>query len=165
MEAANSYFVTHNAPGDCGWTRGTFYDGQSALYEVSKNASVLAYLTGWAVTHNYSCSDGKPANDFDANNQCAGHAYARLYEAAPADYKLAMSVTLSRQILNVTVPTLWNWVDALFMALPTWRVDTILLYRVGYLGLVCEAYHVWELLMGLLLPRLDTLVLLCCTPA
>lgn len=81
----------------------------------------MQFIKQWAVENNYTCANGSPSYDYDANKQCSGHSYARLYEWAPADYKLAMAVTLEKQAAaTLNNPTLWNWVDALFMALPTW---------------------------------------------
>lgn len=119
MASASTYFMANNEIGNCDWQRGTLYDGLSSYANVSGDAAALAFVDLWAETFNYTCSDGNPVYDFDANKQCSGHTYARLYERAPADYKLAMAVTLDRQIANKDT-SLWTWVDALFMALPTW---------------------------------------------
>ena len=99
MQSANDYFMTHNPTGNCDWERGTYYDGATAYYNVSKDSKALSFIETWAISNNWTCSNGEhtPAYDYDANKQCSGHSYARLYNLAPADYKLAMAVTLERQ--------------------------------------------------------------------
>jgi rhamnogalacturonyl hydrolase YesR len=97
MAFANAYFTSNNGIGNCDWERGTYYDGATAYYGVSKDADALTFINAWATNNSYTCSDGKPSYDYDANKQCSGHAYARLYEMAPADHKLAMGVTLEKQ--------------------------------------------------------------------
>lgn len=97
MKSANDYFMANNAIGDCDWERGTYYDGATQYYNVSRDANALSFINSWAVSHNYTCSDGKPSYDYDANKQASGHSYARLYEWFGGDARLAMGVTLERQ--------------------------------------------------------------------
>ena len=71
MDLANAYFTGHNSPGDCGWTRGTYYAGSIAHYHAGCsvgggsgcNATLLSYISSWAASHNYSCGGSINAND------------------------------------------------------------------------------------------------------
>ena len=52
-----------------------------------------------------------------------GATYADLYALAnstAADYMLALSSTLLREAASPAMTAEWSWVDALFMAMPTW---------------------------------------------
>ena len=119
MDAADSYFTGHNAAGDCGWTRGTYFAGAIDHYESTCagasgcNATLLAYITSWAEGHNYSC-----AGSINANDEACGATYAQLYRLAPAPNKLNLRFTLDKQVESNSTSD-WNWVDALFMGLPT----------------------------------------------
>jgi unsaturated rhamnogalacturonyl hydrolase len=117
MAAADDYFIVHNAFGDCGWTRGTYFAGESAHFSVTGNASLTAFSTAWAVAHNWSCG-GPGNNSLDPGSSACGMTYSALYELAPANYKLALLVTLQQAIVN-SPPYSWWWVDTL-MALGTW---------------------------------------------
>ncbi len=118
MALANDYFLTSvsGGLGDCGWERGTYWAGNAAHYDVSSNATLLALADQWAVSHGYACH-----NSTNANDQICGAAYAQLYALLPAPSagRLALDVILSRQVANATMVEDWTWLDALFMALPT----------------------------------------------
>lgn len=100
--------------GDCGWERGTFYAGNAEHFAVSGNATLVQLATAWAASHGYACQ-----NSTNANNQVCGAAYAQLYTLAPAPEKLALREIMDAQVANASVVDDWNWLDALFMALPT----------------------------------------------
>ena len=118
LSIANSYFISQpgNAPkassDDCGWTRGTFMSGHMAHYSVSHDSSLLDWGNRWAAVHNWTCDN----NWKDANFYACGQAYASLYHTAPADYKLALAITMDHAVQAYTGYD-WFWVDALFMGM------------------------------------------------
>lgn len=103
--------MANNAIGDCGWTRGAYYAGHMAAYGMTKNASLLSWATSWANNHSWSCGGSLNANDF-----ACGMGYSALYNIAPVDYKLALTVTMDKAIREY-VGYDWWWVDTLFMGL------------------------------------------------
>ncbi len=121
MDLANGYFTGRNPPlAECGWTRGTYFAGAIAHYRAGCegftgcNASLLSYISAWAASHNYSCG-----GSINANDEVCGATYVELYELDPQPSYLALRTTLDGQVANPDVGG-WNWVDALFMGLPTW---------------------------------------------
>jgi hypothetical protein len=141
MGAADDYFIAHNPAADCGWTRGTYFAGESAHFNVSGNLSLTAFSTSWAESHNWTCggkkhyrvvfsgpssvslcgggkrfpaplpSLGPDPSSLDPNNYACGMTYSALYELDPANYKLALLVTLQQAIAN-SPPYSWWWVSA-----------------------------------------------------
>lgn len=111
LELANSYFIANEAqgPGNCDWTRGTYFTGNQALYAVTNNASLLQWATTWAESHGWACD-----NVTNANSLCCGQTYAALYELAPSPEKLNLRYTLD--ILQPDPSQDWTWIDAVFMA-------------------------------------------------
>ena len=70
---------------------------------------MTAYIAGWAVSNNWDC--GGPS---DQNNFACGISYAAQYELSPANYKLALFVTLQQSIARAPLYAWW-WVDCFFM--------------------------------------------------
>ena len=118
MKAGSGYFMAQPAnapsakPSDCGWTRGTLYTGLMAYQNVSGDGAALAFSSTWAALHNWTCGGLWE----DPNNIACGMAFAALYDLAPQDYKLALSVTMDRSVQR-WVGYDWWWVDTLFMGL------------------------------------------------
>ena len=79
---------------------------------------LAAYLEGWAASHNWTCG-GPGISSQDPNNYACGMGYSAQYEHSPANYKLALFVTLQQAIAQ-SPPYSWWWVDTFFMSLGTW---------------------------------------------
>ena len=117
MNSAAQYYQSHNALGDCGWTRGTYYAGSMAHYNVTGNKTIAALATAWAANHSWVCKDA--GDPLDCNSFACGMTFARLYEIAPSDEKLALAVTMDRAI-NTYTGYDWWWSDCEFMGLGTY---------------------------------------------
>jgi rhamnogalacturonyl hydrolase YesR len=94
---------------------------------VSGNATLTAWATGWAKSWGWACK-----NSSNANDQVCGEAYRRLYAADPSPDKLALDVTMGQMVANASKVTDWNWLDALFMALPTFLEYGAILKNTAY---------------------------------
>ena len=111
IDLADAYFRAHNPPGDCGWTRGTYYAGAISHYHATCggasgcDASLLNFISGWAESHKYAC-----AGSINANDEACGQTYTELYELSPSSDKLALSATLEEQIHSNSTKD-WNWVE------------------------------------------------------
>lgn len=117
MQLANSYFISSVAKGDlgdCGWERGAYWAGNAAHYAVSGNETLRSLATTWAKSWGWACK-----NSTNANDQICGEQYRQLYLLDPSSDKLALDEIIGKMVANTTVVTDWNWLDALFMALPT----------------------------------------------
>ena len=78
--------------------------GHMMHYGVSQNATLLAWAERWANVHNWTCGGVWD----DGNYMACGQAYAALYEIAPADYKLALAVTMDRAIQHYANSTFYG---------------------------------------------------------
>ena len=77
-----------------------------------------AYIASWAASHNWTC--GGPGGDvLDPNNFACGMSFAAQYELSPANYKLALLVSLQQAIAQSPLYSWW-WVDTFFMSFGTW---------------------------------------------
>jgi rhamnogalacturonyl hydrolase YesR len=124
LTSASSYWdsLPANQPSagnqDCGWERGAYFSGHVELLattpSAAQKATLLEFGNRWGSVHNWTCGGLWE----DANNIACGQGFAGLYDALPEDYKLALSVTLDREVAQWSSSG-WGWVDLLFMGLPT----------------------------------------------
>lgn len=132
MEAVNGWFMnnTHPALTDCGWEGGTYAAGcfahahalagdnsSGGAGNALPSSPALSYLLAWAEANKWrSCS----APSTDANNECCGHAYTGLYMYDSHDLvRIASIKAVVETQVNRSATDDWWWVDALFMAMPT----------------------------------------------
>ena len=137
---ADSYWNANNAPGDCGWTRGTLFAGKTAYYNITQDRAgerefnerrrgacdmsygnpllPAEYIANWSSAQHWTCG-GPGSSALDPNNFACGMSYAAQYELQPANYKLALLVSLQQAIAQSPLYA-WYWVDTFFMALGTW---------------------------------------------
>ncbi len=139
LELANSYFtkkyldveiVTGSAEMDFRefpsnyWAGAVYYVGLMALNSIHPKEEYYEQSVKWGESHNWMLNSykvGQPkVYSRNANDHCAGQTYLDLYQIDP---KLERIATI-RESLNRIVETPeankdWYWVDALFMAMPT----------------------------------------------
>ena len=103
------------------WTRGTYMEGDLALYRLNLDTNIYSYAVQWGALVNWVLSDSD--NGTDPNGQCAGQSYAELYLLAPIQ---ANTNRLTHVVTNVnywvshnTGLTAWSFVDAIHMSMPT----------------------------------------------
>ena len=113
----DAWMKSHPAPGDDQWARAVYFVGDCAFAQISGRDAELTYAKVWAESHAYGLNGGSSTTD--ANNQCAGQTYLTLADAEPDPNKLtALEVSLTAMTAAKTADA-WTWIDALFMALPT----------------------------------------------
>lgn len=137
MQLASDYFFGTVAKGlgDCGWERGAFYAGNAAHYSVSKNETLRTIATSWAQSWGWACK-----NSTNANDQVCGEQYRQLYVQDPSPDKLALDVILGKMVANASMVEDWTWVDAIFMALPTFLGYGVALNNPAYLDKAMNEY-------------------------
>ena len=91
--------------------------GNAAHYAVSQDPDLLTVPTASGVAWNWTCT-----NLPNGNNDLIGSTYLALYNADPAHdpVKLSIEPGLAALVANTSNIYEWYWVDALFMALPTY---------------------------------------------
>jgi rhamnogalacturonyl hydrolase YesR len=170
MVLANSYFmekwpdvgkiiVTERPRPSNIWTRGVYYEGLMALYNLNPDTAYLNYALRWGEFHKWGLRDGIKTRNGD--NQCCGQTYIDLYllnrykDERIKDIRACIdSMILTKKIDD------WHWIDALQMAMPVFarlgkiyddksyfdRMNEMYLYtklRHGTNGLYSTKDHLW----------------------
>lgn len=102
------------------WTRGVYYEGLMAMYEVDKNKAYYDYAVKWGESHKWGLRSGVQTRH--ADNHCAGQTYIDLYEIdgkkhpeRVADIKASIDRMMATDKIDD-----WDWIDALQMAMPVY---------------------------------------------
>ncbi len=139
LELANSYFtkkypdveiVTGSAEMDFRefpsnyWAGAVYYVGLMALNSIYSKAEYYEQGVKWGESHHWMLNNykvGKPVtHSRNANNHCAGQTYLELYQIDPKPERIATIRESLDSIIKIPeAHTDWYWVDALFMAMPT----------------------------------------------
>lgn len=132
MQRANNYFMKKwpdpGAPTFGGgkerssnlWTRGVYYEGLMAMYEVDKNKAYYDYAVLWGERHNWGLRGGVETRH--ADNHCAGQTYIDLYNLDGGKHPERIKdikQSIDRMMATDKVDD-WDWIDALQMAMPVY---------------------------------------------
>jgi rhamnogalacturonyl hydrolase YesR len=141
------------------WTRGVYYEGLMALYNVKHDSAWLNYALRWGQFHKWGLRDGIKTRNGD--NQCCGQTYIDLYlmdryrEERIKDIRACIDNMIATDKIDD-----WNWIDALQMAMPVFarlgsiynndkyfdRMNEMYLYtklKHGTNGLYSAEDHLW----------------------
>jgi unsaturated rhamnogalacturonyl hydrolase len=128
IELANDTFMTKyadfTAPTTGGgklrpsniWTRGVYYEGLMALYQICPREKYYQYAFGWAEFHQWGFRDGNTTRN--ADNYCAAQTYIDLYNLCPASEKIRNTRANLGMLLNTPQNGDWTWIDAIQMGMP-----------------------------------------------
>jgi len=102
------------------WTRGTYMEGDLALYRLNQDANIYNYAVQWGALVNWVLSDSDTGTD--PNGHCAGQSYTDLYLLAPiqADTNRLTHIVnnVNYWVSNNIGLTAWSFVDAIHMSMP-----------------------------------------------
>lgn len=119
--AANSYWIAnHENPGNNLWARSVYNLGNIDFYKVYRDQQYYNYALKWAEANNWAVSGG--ASTTDADNHTCGQTYYDLYKLSgskDANMIKAIKAALDNRIANNPKSDEWWWIDAMFMAMPT----------------------------------------------
>ena len=127
MVLANAWFMNRHpdpgarAPGNRTsnlWTRGVYYEGLMALYELVPDTSYYDYAVEWGNDNNWSLRNLK--RPFHADPQCAGQTYIDLYNLdgqSNPKWIAAIQSSIDEMVASEVVNS-WTWIDAIQMAMP-----------------------------------------------
>lgn len=140
MQRVNDYWIGANAnPGDNWWARSTYFSGNMAHYQLTRNSRYLDYAVAWAEQHGYSLIGGAVTRN--ADNQCAGQVYLDLYQELGGQAKIAMLEDSLTRMVNSTKRDDWWWVDALHMVMPSFARLGALRGDTSYWVTMYQLYH------------------------
>src|ERR1035438_10353644 len=108
------------------WTRGTYFEGDLALYRINHDPNIYGYAVQWGTFHNWALW-GADNTDTSANDQCCGQAYIELYQLDPTQTsRLTHIVNNVNFWMSTNAPQWWWWVDALHMSMPVFAKLSVL---------------------------------------
>ena len=98
------------------WTRGEYYEGLTALYDIDPQQRYLDYILRWADYHRWTPRNGVKTTD--ADDQCCAQTYIWYYRKEH-DAKMLASITENLEHQMATPKQdYWWWIDAIQMAMP-----------------------------------------------
>ncbi len=127
IESANGYFmdkwpdpgktiVTNKERPSNIWTRGVYYEGLMALYEINPKETYYNYAYAWSEFHKWSFRNGSANRN--ADDYCAAQTYIDLYNLEPDSKKLKSTRATINMLLNTPQLDDWSWIDAIQMGMP-----------------------------------------------
>ncbi len=120
MRRANAYYQANFALGTAVWNRGAYHGGNIQAWRTLGLAPDLAYAVRWAESNAWTVGP-EAGGSADADSQTCGQTYLDLYEIDPQPVRKAS--IKSRVDLLVANPATstddWWWIDAFYMAAPT----------------------------------------------
>lgn len=127
MQLANKYFmekwedvgktiITNKERPSNIWTRGVYYEGLMALYEIYPEESYYKYAYDWAEFHNWGFRNGNANRN--ADDYCAAQTYIDLYNLEPDSKKLRNTKACINMLMNTPQLDDWSWIDAIQMGMP-----------------------------------------------
>ncbi|MGD1088124.1 MAG: glycoside hydrolase family 88 protein [Verrucomicrobiota bacterium] len=129
MVLANNYFTNEWPTAGCSsclsgndpttiWTRGTYFEGDLALYRINHDTNIYNYAVQWGAFPNWSLRSGD--TDTDPDDQCAGQEYIELYQ-----FDTTQTNRLTHIVNNVNYwmsrnqgLSSWTYVDSIHMSMP-----------------------------------------------
>lgn len=128
MRLANDYFmakwpdtgkeiVTNKTRPSNIWTRAVYYEGLMALYDIDKQKHYYDYAVDWGEKHRWGLRSGTETRN--ADDQCCGQTYLRLYAIDPKPERLRdIKTCIDNRVADTAHVNDWTWIDAIQMAMP-----------------------------------------------
>jgi unsaturated rhamnogalacturonyl hydrolase len=121
------------------WTRGVFYEGHMAYYQIHPDTALFNYAYNWGKSFTWLVAYGK-ATSTSADDQCCGQTYLELYKLKPsADMVTGIKACLDNSKAT-KVYTYWWWVDALQMAMPAYALLGSITKDTSYYDFMYKSY-------------------------
>jgi unsaturated rhamnogalacturonyl hydrolase len=149
LRLANEYFmnkwpdpgkeiITERArPGNI-WTRGVYYEGLMALYQIDPQKKYYDYAVDWGAKHNWGLRGG--VANRNADDQCCGQTYIDLYLIDKQPERIKDIKTAMDNMVHSSKADDWWWIDALQMAMPVFTRLGVLFNDTSYFRKMYEMY-------------------------
>ncbi len=139
MVKVNDYWIQENPDyGDNRWYRAVYYTGNMAMYNLFLDQKYLDYATAWAQQNNWTLN-GRVLTTF-ADNHAAGQTYIDLYSIKKEAIRIKDITTSMDNMVTSTVVDNWHWIDALYMAMPTFSKLGVLYKDNKYFNKMYDLY-------------------------
>ena len=116
IQTVNNYWISKNTAGNSDWAQATYFTGDLAAYDATRQANYLSFAQTWATKNSYSLVSGNTTTWPDY--QAAGQPYIRLYQLSNNASDLTGITQSIGGMVNTTVDNEWTWVDAINMSMP-----------------------------------------------
>lgn len=98
------------------WTRGVYYEGLMALYQIDKQKTYYDYAVSWGDNHKWGLRNGITVRN--ADDHCCGQTYIDLYLIDRQAVRIHDIKASMDSLVNSQKKDDWSWIDALQMAMP-----------------------------------------------
>lgn len=150
LRLANEYFmnkwndpgkeiVTERARPSNIWTRGVYYEGLMALYNIDKKKKYYDYAVDWGEKHKWGLRNGVTVRN--ADDQCCGQTYIDLYLIDRQPQRIQDIKTSIDNMVKTEKADDWWWVDALQMAMPVFTRLGVLYNDTSYFRKMYDLYY------------------------
>jgi unsaturated rhamnogalacturonyl hydrolase len=102
------------------WDGGAYYTGLTALYRLTKDATIKSSILSWAQKNNWT-----PKSSGNPDDHCAAQTFCEMYILDPKPENATMYQPWKNIVDNNLMKTphalgsaVWYWIDALYMAPP-----------------------------------------------
>lgn len=122
--------TTHPEHGNSFWHRAAYHTGNMEAYSLTGNTNYLDYSAAWAGRNEWKGAKSDNREEWKhsygetdeyvlfGDFQTCFQVYADLYNAAPADYKIARAREVMEYQMGTPRSDYWWWADALYMVMP-----------------------------------------------
>ncbi|MCI6619416.1 MAG: glycoside hydrolase family 88 protein, partial [Prevotella sp.] len=112
-------FVGRERPSSL-WTRGVYYEGLMALYEIDPDEAYAAYTDKWADFHKWTARNGNQA--VHADDQCCQQTYIDRYiqTGKKNQYMISEVIKNLKHQMGTGKVDYWTWIDAIQMSMPVY---------------------------------------------
>lgn len=98
------------------WTRGVYYEGLMALYEIHPRQEYYDYAYAWGEHHKWLPRNGNTTRH--ADDQCCLQTYIDLYKLNGERRLIQGAITNMNMMAATPMADDWWWIDAIQMAMP-----------------------------------------------
>ena len=149
MQLTNQYFMTkwsdpgkpiitnRERPGNI-WTRGVYYEGLMALYNIDKQKKYYDYAVDWSEKHKWGMRTG--ANTRNADDQTCGQTYIDLYLIDNKPKRIKDIKTSIDAMVKSDKKDDRNWIDAIQMSMPVFVKLGVVYNDTSYFRKMYELY-------------------------
>lgn len=153
LQKVNQYYMSTNPETESvtsvktTWLIGAYFNGHMAMFDLYPTKESIRYALQWGKNNDWNLGDTRQ----EADNQCVGQAFMDIYYAYGAKdaFMLSKVGASVRNLVNKSAHNDWNWIDALYMAMPVltrygvWNNDT------RYFDKLYNMYHSTKASQGL----------------
>lgn len=100
-----------------GWSWGTYVEGVEDLYRYAGDAAFHSHGMAWGASNGWGLTNAETNPDTIK----AGQVYHALHEVDPAASLSAMDTRMAADLASLPLSR-YDWIDALFMGLPSWAL-------------------------------------------